>query len=93
LLKEQRMFINLLERDLPGYHGWYHHLRRKLPYNYPCNFKQNPERHNRTDSGWLLLKDRFGYAVLWSHVVFALRAESLGASYGIPLDAFAFSLV
>ncbi|KAJ4353572.1 uncharacterized protein N0V89_005302 [Didymosphaeria variabile] len=90
LLKERKMFMHLLERDLPNYYGYFYHLRRKLPHSYPSNFVENSKRHYMTDHGWLLPSARFGYAVSWSHVVFALRADSFGALYGIPLDAFAY---
>ncbi|KAF2451028.1 hypothetical protein P171DRAFT_151210 [Karstenula rhodostoma CBS 690.94] len=88
LLYERKMFMHLLERDLPEYYAYNYHLRRKLSDSYPSNFAENSKRHYTTDVGWLLPNNRFGYAVQWSHVVFALRAEAFGASYGIPLDAF-----
>ncbi|KAL1607998.1 hypothetical protein SLS60_002937 [Paraconiothyrium brasiliense] len=90
LVKERKIFMHLLERDLPNYYAYYYHLRRKLPYSYPSNLLQNSTRHYMTDRDWLLPFARFGYAVSWSHIVFALRADSFGASYGIPLDAFAY---
>lgn len=91
LLRERKLFMHLLERDLPNHYAYYYYLRPKLLQSYPSNFKVDSKHHYLPDRGWMLLYERFGYAVMWSHVVFALRADSLGASYGIPLDAFDYA--
>ncbi|KAF1976541.1 hypothetical protein BU23DRAFT_565703 [Bimuria novae-zelandiae CBS 107.79] len=80
--------MHLLERDLPEYHAYHYYLRRKLPNSFPSNFTRGSEAQSRTDIPFSVSYARFGYAVLWSHVVFALKAERFGAHYGISLDAF-----
>lgn len=88
---ERKMFIQLLMcDDLPDYYPSQYSSRRKLLKSLPSAYKKGSRYHYRAEQDFLVPYARFGYAVLWPHVVFALRANSLGTNFGIPLDAFTY---
>ena len=85
---KRKMFMHFLERDLSDHYANSDHLTRKLPDSLLTTFEKGSGAHYSTERGCLINRERFGYAVAYPHVVFALKANIFGAQHGISLDAF-----
>ncbi|KAF2245551.1 hypothetical protein BU26DRAFT_71168 [Trematosphaeria pertusa] len=89
-ITQRRVFLYLLERDLPDYYADLQ-LTKKIPASSPSNYVKDSRQHYpSTGRGFFLNYDRFGYAVVWPHVVLALKRNAYGGHHGIPLEAFTY---